>query len=209
MPSVSKASLEAKSAYLSCVTEAVGIIGATVQKVDKDMEAAQVLGAAQSFLKTNDLQWHYAKTAEEHMPYFIRVCLTHSKRARELDEAVAREITLSMTSGIFKNKQSYLFCRQNRAIQCSSAAIQKSLESAELKETVSDLQAKLSAEKTACKDSLICENSLKDELKQLAQPKPQKNSPREREGFAATFKDCPGSTLKGESIKLVIFGTFD
>lgn len=49
-----------------------------------DMEAAQVLGAAESILATVTEDVDYsgvnANTAEELLPYFVRVCLTHSKR---------------------------------------------------------------------------------------------------------------------------------
>jgi hypothetical protein len=47
-----------------------------------DMEAAQVLGAAESILATNDVDYSgiNVNTAEELLPYFVRVCLTHSKR---------------------------------------------------------------------------------------------------------------------------------
>jgi hypothetical protein len=47
-----------------------------------DMEAAQILGAGESFLATNDVEYSGidATTAEELLPYFVRVCLTHSKR---------------------------------------------------------------------------------------------------------------------------------
>jgi hypothetical protein len=47
-----------------------------------DMEAAQVLGAGESILATNDVEYSGidATTAEELLPYFVRVCLTHSKR---------------------------------------------------------------------------------------------------------------------------------
>ena len=47
-----------------------------------DMEAAQVLGAAESILATNDVDYSgiNVNTAEELLPYFVRVFLTHSKR---------------------------------------------------------------------------------------------------------------------------------
>ena len=48
-----------------------------------DMEAAQVLGAAQSFLATCDVEISSGiniTAPEELLPYFVRVCLTHSKR---------------------------------------------------------------------------------------------------------------------------------
>ena len=47
-----------------------------------DMEAAQVLGAGESILATNDVEYSGidVTTAEELLPYFVRVCLTHSKR---------------------------------------------------------------------------------------------------------------------------------
>jgi hypothetical protein len=47
-----------------------------------DMEAAQVLGAAQSILATCNVEISGINitTPEELLPYFVRVCLTHSKR---------------------------------------------------------------------------------------------------------------------------------
>jgi len=47
-----------------------------------DMEAAQVLGAGQSILATNNVGYSGidVTTPEELLPYFVRVCLTHSKR---------------------------------------------------------------------------------------------------------------------------------
>lgn len=47
-----------------------------------DMEAAQVLGAAQSILATNNVEISGINitSPEELLPYFVRVCLTHSKR---------------------------------------------------------------------------------------------------------------------------------
>jgi hypothetical protein len=50
--------------------------------MNADMEAAQVLGAARSFMKTNDIAYSKidVSSPEELLPYFVRVCLTHSKR---------------------------------------------------------------------------------------------------------------------------------
>jgi hypothetical protein len=47
-----------------------------------DMEAAQVLGAGQSILATNNVEYSGidVTSSEELLPYFVRVCLTHSKR---------------------------------------------------------------------------------------------------------------------------------
>ena len=49
--------------------------------INADMEATQVLGAAQLFIKTNNIT--YSKidvlSPEELLPYFVQVCLTHSK----------------------------------------------------------------------------------------------------------------------------------
>lgn len=47
-----------------------------------DMEAAQILGAGQSFLAANDVGYSKidVNTPEDLLPYFVRVCLTHSKR---------------------------------------------------------------------------------------------------------------------------------
>ena len=49
--------------------------------MNADMEAAQVLGAARSFMKTNNIPYSNidVTTPEELLPYFVRVCLTHSK----------------------------------------------------------------------------------------------------------------------------------
>lgn len=50
--------------------------------MNADMEAAQVLGASRSFMKTNDIAYTkiYVSSPEELFPYFVPVCLTHSKR---------------------------------------------------------------------------------------------------------------------------------
>jgi len=47
-----------------------------------DMEAAQVLGAGQSILPTNNVEYSGIDVAspEELLLYFVRVCLTHSKQ---------------------------------------------------------------------------------------------------------------------------------
>ena len=50
--------------------------------MNADMEAAQILGAGRSFMKTNDTLYSKidVRTPEELLPFFVRVCLTHSKR---------------------------------------------------------------------------------------------------------------------------------
>lgn len=50
--------------------------------MNADMEAAQVLGAGRSLLRTNVPEYSNitATRAEDLAPYFMRVCLTHSKR---------------------------------------------------------------------------------------------------------------------------------
>jgi hypothetical protein len=50
--------------------------------MNADMEAAQILGAARSFMKTNDTPYSKidVRTPEELLAFFVRICLTHSKR---------------------------------------------------------------------------------------------------------------------------------
>ena len=50
--------------------------------MNADMEAAQILGAGRSFMKTNNTAYSGidVKSPEELLPFFVRVCLTHSKR---------------------------------------------------------------------------------------------------------------------------------
>jgi hypothetical protein len=50
--------------------------------MNADMEAAQVLGAGKSIMKTHDPDFSniHVYTAEELLPYFLRLCYTHSKR---------------------------------------------------------------------------------------------------------------------------------
>ena len=47
-----------------------------------DMELAAILGAAQSFLSTLDHEYSRLQITnyEQLIPYFVRICLTHSKR---------------------------------------------------------------------------------------------------------------------------------
>ncbi|KAF8175111.1 hypothetical protein BJ912DRAFT_1075466 [Pholiota molesta] len=54
----------------------------TLVSIGVDMELAQVLGAADSFLPTNDRGYSNidAETPEELVPYFVRLCYTHTKR---------------------------------------------------------------------------------------------------------------------------------
>jgi len=56
--------------------------GGNLLCMNADMEAAQILGAGRSFLKTNDTAYSQidVKSPEELLAYFVRVCLTHSKR---------------------------------------------------------------------------------------------------------------------------------
>jgi hypothetical protein len=50
--------------------------------MNADMEAAQVLGAGHSFMKTNNTAYSGidVKSPEELLTFFVQVCLTHSKR---------------------------------------------------------------------------------------------------------------------------------
>jgi hypothetical protein len=54
----------------------------TLVSLGVDMELAQALGAADSFLSTNDREYSQidAETSEELIPYFVRTCYTHAKR---------------------------------------------------------------------------------------------------------------------------------
>lgn len=56
--------------------------GGNLLCMNADMEAAQILGAGRSFMKTNDTPYSKidVRTPEELLPFFVRVCLTHSKR---------------------------------------------------------------------------------------------------------------------------------
>ena len=56
--------------------------GGNLLCMNADMEAAQILGAGRSFMKTNDSAYSgiVVKSPEELLPFFVRVCLTHSKR---------------------------------------------------------------------------------------------------------------------------------
>ncbi|KAJ7456176.1 hypothetical protein FB451DRAFT_1564753 [Mycena latifolia] len=58
--------------------------GGNLLAMNSDMEAAQVLRAARSFLKTNDPEYSNLSNdtpAEEVAPEFIKLCTTHAKRA--------------------------------------------------------------------------------------------------------------------------------
>ena len=50
--------------------------------MNADMEAAQILGAGHSFMKTNNTSYSGidVTSPEELLAFFVRVCLTHSKR---------------------------------------------------------------------------------------------------------------------------------
>jgi hypothetical protein len=56
--------------------------GGTLLALNVDMEAAQVLGAGDSFLPTNDPEYSgiHTKDSAELMTYVTRVCYTHVKR---------------------------------------------------------------------------------------------------------------------------------
>jgi hypothetical protein len=56
--------------------------GGNLLCMNADMEAAQVLGAGKSIMKTHDPYFSniHVDTAEELLPYFLRLCYTHSKR---------------------------------------------------------------------------------------------------------------------------------
>ncbi|KAG6884190.1 hypothetical protein C0992_006788, partial [Termitomyces sp. T32_za158] len=57
--------------------------GGNLLVMNADMEAAQILAAGISFLQTNDPTYSMIETTvpEEFVQYFVRVCLTHGKRA--------------------------------------------------------------------------------------------------------------------------------
>jgi hypothetical protein len=56
--------------------------GGNLLCMNADMEAAQILGAGRSFMKTNDTAYSGidVELPEDLLPFFVRVCLTHSKR---------------------------------------------------------------------------------------------------------------------------------
>lgn len=57
--------------------------GGNLLAMNSDMEAAQVLGAARSFLKSNDPEYSKLTNdtpAEQVAPEFIKLCVTHAKR---------------------------------------------------------------------------------------------------------------------------------
>ena len=56
--------------------------GGNLLCMNADMEAAQVLGAGKSILKTYDPNFSNicVDAAEEFLPYFLRLCYTHLKR---------------------------------------------------------------------------------------------------------------------------------
>ena len=56
--------------------------GGNILCMNVDMEAAQVLGAGRSIMKTHDPNFSniHVYTVEELLPYFLRLCYTHSKR---------------------------------------------------------------------------------------------------------------------------------
>ncbi|KAJ7472538.1 hypothetical protein FB451DRAFT_1398751 [Mycena latifolia] len=58
--------------------------GGNLLAMNSDMEAVQVLGAARSFMKTNNPEYSKLSNdtlAEEVAPEFIKLCTTHAKRA--------------------------------------------------------------------------------------------------------------------------------
>jgi hypothetical protein len=76
--------------------------------MNADMEAAQVLGAARSFMKTNDITYSKidVSSPEELLPYFVRVCLTHSKRYVYILNQIVVSVTLILNyaSGVLDFK---------------------------------------------------------------------------------------------------------
>jgi len=56
--------------------------GGTILAMNVDLEAAQVLGAGDSFLKTNELEYSGIETNDlaELVEYFTKACHTHVKR---------------------------------------------------------------------------------------------------------------------------------
>ena len=74
--------------------------------MNADMEAAQVLGAAQSFMKTNNIAYSKidVSSPEELLPYFVRVCLTHSKRYVYIFNQIVVTLILNHASGVLDFK---------------------------------------------------------------------------------------------------------
>ena len=74
--------------------------------MNADMEATQVLGAACSFMKTNDITYSkiYVSSLEELLQYFVRVCLTHSKRYAYILNWVIITLILNPASGVLDLK---------------------------------------------------------------------------------------------------------
>src|ERR1700678_4304075 len=74
--------------------------------MNADMEAAQVLGAARSFMKTNHIT--YSKidisSPEELLPYFVQVCLTHSKWYVYILNQIVVTLIFNYASGILDFK---------------------------------------------------------------------------------------------------------
>jgi hypothetical protein len=56
--------------------------GGNLLSLNVDLEVAQVLGAGDSFLPTNEPEYSGITTTdpEELVQYFLRLCLTHAKR---------------------------------------------------------------------------------------------------------------------------------
>ena len=76
--------------------------------MNADMEAAQVLGAARSFMKTNDIAYSgiNVTSPEELLPYFVQVCLTHSKRYVHIlvSLIIVTMLILNLSSGVLDFK---------------------------------------------------------------------------------------------------------
>jgi hypothetical protein len=73
-----KLEITKKPVAFKCFVEGGNIIA-----MNSDMEAAQVLGAARSFFKTNDAEYSGLPEntpGEEVAPEMIKLCTTHAKR---------------------------------------------------------------------------------------------------------------------------------
>lgn len=88
--------------------------------MNADMETAQVLGAAHSFMKTNDITYSkiYVSSPEELLPYFVRVCLTHSKRYAYKLNWVIVTLILNPASGVLDFKFLVIASNYRRILDC-------------------------------------------------------------------------------------------
>ncbi|KAJ7041457.1 hypothetical protein C8F04DRAFT_1031492 [Mycena alexandri] len=198
--------------------------GGNIIAMNSDMEAAQVLGAARSLFKSNDVEHSglsHDTPAEEFAPQIIKLCTTHAKRAvldfkslvseadynrlidfvyldsaakledfsqfspmsaedwdntpattnigegqhhwtnlqigikqslveaienaRKLDERVAREIAISLQSGILVNSQNESYHRRSRNTTRQTTTARKSRESHEVADERAEVEREIQA----------------------------------------------------------------